>query len=203
MSSDIVIAITISAILVLWVVIYKFWAHTLITRWIDSKALFISRRMATATRRAEERVKMAKKSLGKVMSDRINSEKDLATAQQDLQQWQNSAQVAANQNRPDLVDKYTARQITAQTHVDQLQARFDDLVLRETQMEEALATIRGEYEKLVSLTRQLESRTAVATTKIEAAQLLSEIGKNGSADVLQAIGLVENFESQVSGNIKH
>jgi phage shock protein A len=159
--------------------------------------------MATATRRAEERVKMAKKSLGKVMSDRINSEKDLATAQQDLQQWQNSAQVAANQNRPDLVDKYTARQITAQTHVDQLQARFDDLVLRETQMEEALATIRGEYEKLVSLTRQLESRTAVATTKIEAAQLLSEIGKNGSADVLQAIGLVENFESQVSGNIKH
>lgn len=202
MSSDVIIAITISAILVLWVVIYKFWAHALITRWINSKALFISRRMATATRRAENRYNKAKTSLTQVMSARLKSKNDLATAKQELQQWQNSTQLASKQNRPDLVDKYTARQITAQTHVDQCQARFDDLVLREAQMEDALATIRGEYEKLVSLTRQLESRTAIAATKIEAAQLLSEIGKNGSTDVLQAIVLVENFESQVSGNIK-
>ena len=196
MSSDIVITIVISGILLLSVVVYKFWARALITRWLNSKTLFVSRRMAKAVRQAENRRDKAKTSLTQVISYRKRSESELAIANQEFQQRTNNIQVAANQGRTDIVDRDTVRQKAAKTHIDECQGHLDQLRIIEEEMEKAFAIINNEYDTMVSQMRQLESRTAVATTKIEASQLLFTVGDNGSDDVAKAVDLVNQLELQ-------
>lgn len=160
----------------------------------DAKA-----RIDAAIAEIEQNTVKAKQGLVIVKTQRKALEAQLAVATTDVAQWEQKSDLAASQNRPDLVRECLIRRDTAQERVTELSPQLDATKGSEAKIEGKVTVLEDQRAKLQAKRAEIERRAETATVVLSVSQLLAGINMDsGKRHLDEAEAIVSGIEAKAA-----